>query len=140
MDNYVSELLAGIKSSYVKYSFNVHYNLDITDKQIPIGLAIPLGLILNELITNAYKYAFTDSLEKEKKIDIRFHELENTTTYRLVVKDNGKGLPANFDVDKLSSFGLQLVYGLTEQLLGEIVITRDKGTTFTLLLKEPQEA
>ena len=139
VQNYINELVHEIKSSYIKDNIAINFNLDITDKQIPLGLAVPLGLILNELITNAYKYAFIDTLDKKKKISIHFHQLENTTKYRLIVKDNGKGLPEDFDVYKLTSFGLQLVYGLTEQLHGEVKITQDKGTTFTILLEEPGE-
>ena len=139
VNSYVMELIAQIKSSFTQHSYTIVFDVDIAPKEIPMGLAVPLGLILNELITNAYKYAFTDSLDKEKKITIRFHQPENTTMYRLVVKDNGKGLPDDFIVDNLLSFGLQLVYGLTEQLQGNVTITQDKGTTFTILLNEPQE-
>ena len=139
VNSYIEELIAQIKSSFTRHSNAIVFDVDIAPKKISMGLAVPLGLILNELITNTYKYAFTDDLEEEKIINIRFHQLKNTNTYHLIVKDNGKGLPKDFDIDNLSSFGLQLVYGLTQQLYGEVTITQDKGTTFTILLKEPSE-
>ena len=137
VNSYLDELIEQIKCSFTQNSSAIFYNLDIQGKDIQIGLAIPLGLILNELITNACKYAFTDRLEKENKIEIRFHQIQNTTKYRLIVKDNGKGLPKDFNVDNLTSFGLQLVYGLTKQLHGEVTITQNKGTTFNIVLEEP---
>ncbi|WP_396638536.1 histidine kinase dimerization/phosphoacceptor domain -containing protein [Maribacter sp. R77961] len=140
VNSYVEELIAQIKNSFTQHSNAIFFDVDIAPKEIPMGLAVPLGLILNELIINAYKYAFIDKHGKEKKIGIRFHQLENTSRYSLIVKDNGKGLPANLDLNNLSSFGLQLVFGLTEQLHGEVKITQDKGTTFTIILEEPQEA
>ena len=139
VDSYVNELVEQIKSSYKTDNITINFNLNITNKQIPIGLAVPLGLMLNELITNAYKYAFTDCPEKENNISISFHQIKDTTKYSLIVKDNGKGLPKDFDIDNLSSFGLQLVYGLVAQLLGEANIIQNNGTTFTIVLKEPQE-
>ena len=135
VDSYVNELVAEIKSSYVKDTLNINFNLDITEKQIPIGLAVPLGLILNELITNAHKYAFTDCPKKENNISISFHQIQDTTKYRLIVKDNGKGLPKDFDIDNPSYFGLQLVHGLTGQLHGEVAITQNEGTAFNILLE-----
>jgi len=136
---YIDDLIKNIKSSFLDNNKSIIFDLDIETKEIQMSLAVPLGLILNELITNACKYAFTDSLEKEKKISISLHQLENITKYRLIIKDNGKGLPNNLDVENLSSFGLQLVYGLTEQLHGEVKITRDNGTCFTITLEDPKE-
>jgi len=134
---YVDELVAQIKSSFDDTYKAVVFKLDVPHKEIMTGLAVPLGLILNELITNCYKYAFLNHDNQEKKISISFHQLENTAKYKLTVQDNGKGLPANFNVDTLPSFGLQLVYGLTSQLDGEVKITQNKGTIFTILLEEP---
>jgi len=133
INTYIDELIAQIKSSFNTAHKPIVFQLDIAPNEIPMGLAVPLGLILNELITNAYKYAFTEQAKKENIIKISFHQLENTTKYRLIVKDNGKGLPDDFNVDELSSFGLQLVYGLTAQLHGEVITTQDNGATFTIL-------
>jgi len=140
INTYIDELIAQIKSSFNTAHKPIVFQLDIAPNEIPMGLAVPLGLILNELITNAYKYAFTEQAKKENIIKISFHQLENTTKYRLIVKDNGKGLPDDFNVDELSSFGLQLVYGLTAQLHGEVITTQDNGATFTILLQAPKKA
>ena len=138
--SYVNELVAEIESSYLEDNSKFSFNLDIPEEQIPIGLAVPLGLILNELITNSFKYAFLDNDTKEKIISIQFKKLKNKTTYSLIVKDNGKGIPENFDLENLSTFGLQLVYGLTEQLHGEVNIVQDEGTTFNIVLEAPIDA
>jgi len=137
VQTYIHELITEIKSSYKNIA--VDFNIDVPAKKIMTGLAVPLGLIVNELITNSYKYAFTNHQEKKNIISISFHQIEETTTYRLIVKDNGKGLPNNLDVKNLASFGLQLVYGLTEQLHGKVAITQNEGTMFNIVLEEPKE-
>jgi len=105
---YIQELIEEIKSSFTKEGNTVKFELDIEDTKIQLDFAI----------------------------NISFHQLKDTTKYRLIFKDNGKGLPADFDVDNSSSFGLQLVYGLVEQLHGEISITGQKGTCFTIIFKK----
>lgn len=133
---YIRELIAEIKSSFTNTDDNINFDLDIEEVKIKLGLAVPLGLILNELITNCYKYAFSDNNNQENKISIHFYQLKNSTRYSLIVKDNGKGLPADFDIKNLSSFGLQLVYELVEQLKGEINIIKDKGTSVKITFKK----
>lgn len=135
---YIHELIAEIKSSYNNTDSNINFDLEIEETKIQIGLAVPLGLILNELVTNCYKYAFLDNKNQENKISIRFYQLENSSRYSLIVKDNGKGLPTNFNVDNLLSFGLQLVYELIEQLDGEVKVTQDNGTMFTIMLEDSE--
>lgn len=139
VSSYIKELIKNIEKSFEKDNANVKINLDIDTQEIQMRLAVPLGLIINELITNAYKYAFINNTEKENIISLRFHELEHTDAYRLIVKDNGKGLPDDFDTDRLSSFGLKLVLGLTEQLKGKLKITQDKGTTFTIVIENTSD-
>jgi len=139
LNTYIRELIDQIKDSFADRNQTILFDLDIEAKEIKMSFAVPLGLILNELITNAYKYAFTDLEEKENIINISFHQLKDTTKYRLIFKDNGKGLPEDFDIDSPSSFGLQLVYGLVEQLHGEISITRQKGTCFTITFTKVEQ-
>jgi len=135
--SYTKELTNNIKKSFGNRNSGIQLQLNIDPKQIKMGLAVPLGLIINELITNCYKYAFTDTEAIDNKVSISFKQIEDTHQFRLIIKDNGQGLPENFDIDKLPSFGMQLVQGLVQQLQGEIQIIQDKGTTFDILLEEP---
>ena len=89
------------------------------------------------LITNCYKYAFSDKNALNNTIKIVFIQVDDTSRYSLIIKDNGKGLPQDFDLDNLASFGMQLVQGLVEQLQGEIQINQQQGTTFTMYIEEP---
>lgn len=135
--SYIKELIDHIQKSFEKDNTKIQFDLDIDPNQIQIGLAVPLGLILNELITNCYKYAFSDKDAINNTIKIVFSQMDDSSQYRLIIKDNGKGLPQDFDLNNLSSFGMQLVQGLVEQLQGEIQINQQQGTTFTMHIKEP---
>lgn len=138
--SYIVELTEHIQSSFGKNgqsSTKVQINLDVDANHIQIGLAIPLGLILNELLTNCYKYAFAGVERRVNTIDIKFQQIENSSKYYLSVKDNGIGLPFNFDISNLTSYGIQLVQGLVNQLNGEIEITGDEGTHYNIVLEEP---
>lgn len=136
---YILELTDHIQGSLGKnvQSTKVQINLDVDAKNIQIGLAIPLGLILNELLTNCYKYAFEGIERKLNTIDIKFKQIENSSKFYLSVKDNGIGLPSDFDIDNLTSYGIQLVHGLVEQLNGKIKITTEAGTHYSIILREP---
>lgn len=101
--------------------------------KVDIDTAIPLGLILNELITNAYKYAFNDIAEGKIIIDLK---LDETHHYHLRVADSGKGLPEGFSATKLNSLGLKLVHMLTEQLNGSLTISNDPGANFYIRFKK----
>ena len=96
---------------------------------LPIDTAIPCGIIINELVTNALKHAFPDGRRGEIRIDLHPAERE----YRLVVSDNGTGIPADLDFRKTESLGLQLVTTLTDQLDGTVELERDGGTRFTIV-------
>jgi two-component sensor histidine kinase len=99
----------------------------ITMEQIRIDLnrAIPLGLILNELITNALKHAFPK--KTMGKITISIKKLKDKP-YEVIVQDNGVGLPADLNFKKTDTLGLKLINILTEQLDGTVSIKRLPGT------------
>jgi len=140
VDSYLGELINSIKDSIEKSDQKVDFQLDVDASEIKIGLAVPLGLILNELITNCYKYAFIDSKKETNKITIRFKLMENSQQFQLVFKDNGVGLPKDFCAENSPSFGMQLVQGLVEQLNGKIEMVTDEGTNFEIYLEEPVAA
>jgi two-component system, chemotaxis family, CheB/CheR fusion protein len=120
--NSVSSLLQGDKSIEIEY--------DTNDFRLPMNQAIPSALILSEVITNIFKHAFPNS--DSGKISVFAEQSEEGV--RIRVRDNGVGLPANYDVAKADSLGMQLVRTLTDQLLGEYVYqsSTDGGTEFEL--------
>jgi two-component sensor histidine kinase len=114
--------------SYLSDSFDtgerIRFELNIEPLKMDVSQAVPLGLILNESITNALKYAFPDS--RSGMISI---SLSNTSEnyYLLSVSDNGIGIPVNFK--KTGSLGMSLMKGLSEDLDGNLSIENNNGTT-----------
>jgi two-component sensor histidine kinase len=127
--DYIGSLVDSLLYSFGITSNQVKLNKDIKGILLGIDRAIPCGLIINEILSNALKYAFPRG--QQGKIDISFtHDLEE---YKLVVSDNGIGLPDGFDINKSKTLGLQLVGGLTiNQLQGRISLRNDKGTSITV--------
>jgi two-component sensor histidine kinase len=103
----------------------------IEDANLGVETAVPLGLVANELISNAYKHAFPDGRRGEVLLQFR---LLDERRAELVVADDGVGLPAGFDPGQLRSLGMRLVTSLTEQLGGELShgANGDAGTRFAL--------
>jgi PAS domain S-box-containing protein len=93
-----------------------------------IEKAIPCSLIINELISNSFKYAFPDGMKGEIRIDLTSGCGGVTLTYA----DNGIGLPENMDFSRTGTLGLQLIMALSKQLQGQITVERDKGTRYIL--------
>lgn len=127
--SYLEILSKNIKKLQKSESIDIKIALEVDDSVVGIDMAIPLGLILNELITNCYKYAFKG--RSEGNILIRFSQKQKGLV--LSVQDNGVGLPSDFDLKKSRSLGMNLVYGLVRQIKGKLeYVTNDKGTTFTI--------
>lgn len=114
-----------IDPSLIKLEINVDNILQ------DINISIPLGLIVNELITNSLKHAFPD--KKTRKINIDFHSVDEY--YEFTVIDNGIGFPEDINFHNTDSLGLQLLVSLTEQIDGDITLNSDNGTSFKLTFK-----
>lgn len=128
-DEYIHELVSEITTSYPSISNAINVNTDINNVILNVNSAIPCGLILNELLTNAYKHAFKDKTEGE--ISISF--LHQNGQYVMTVKDNGCGLP--LDYNKKQSLGITVIEALTEQLDGKSKFSDNQGTHFELIFK-----
>jgi len=127
---YARALSQDLFQSYSIDSGKIDLIIQADDGQVDINKAIPCGLILNELISNALKHAFPGDGPGEIKIII--HETENVEI-EIVVCDNGLGLPDDIDIHQARSVGLYLVNGLVKnQLDGQINVTRDAGTEFRI--------
>jgi two-component sensor histidine kinase len=127
--SYLEMLVKNIEKSQKSELQDIQLTLDVDDSVVDIDRAIPLGLILNELITNCYKYAFKD--REKGDITVRFRQ--NAAEFVLGVQDNGVGLPTHFDIQKTRSLGLNLVRGLVRQLGGKLDFASNaEGVTFTI--------
>ena len=114
----------------------VKVEMDIGEVELNIEKAIPCGLMLNELISNALKHAFSEPVDgREWKLRIDLHVCEGKPdTFEVIVADNGLGLPEGIDVDKPDSMGLRVIRTLCEQLKGRLEIaSSEAGTTFKLI-------
>ncbi len=100
-----------------------------------VDTAIPLGLIVNEIVTNTYKYAFKDKNDEVNKISIEI-EKQKDATYKLIIEDNGIGIPEDFNIETSKSIGLKLVKRLIKQLHGTFQLIRKPGTRFVLTFKD----
>ncbi|MGC9502379.1 MAG: PAS domain S-box protein [Baaleninema sp.] len=106
---------------------NIETKIEVDPVRLDLGIAIPCGLIANELVTNAFKYAFPGNLSGT--IAIRVKELPHRKIY-LEISDNGIGIPQEVNWQNTSSLGLRLVSLLAEQLEAEVEMNRDSGTAF----------
>jgi two-component sensor histidine kinase len=106
--------------------------LEIGKYELGIETAIPLGLIINELVSNSLKHAFKENITGELKIILE----KDNDIYTLTVKDDGIGLPADFDFENASSLGMLLVNSLVNQLEGEIMVDNNRGTIIRINFKE----
>lgn len=133
---YLRLLADNIAASYGEGSRAVRCMVTCDSPELDIDTAIPLGLISNELIVNAYKYAFNGRDKGE--ILVSLYALNNRMLFS--VSDNGNGLPPEFSFDQVQSLGLRLVNLLTRQMRGEITLSSDKGTrieiTFPIVQKK----
>ncbi len=98
-----------------------------------IDTAVPLGLILNELISNAYKYAFDGKSAGELNVSV---EPLGDGKHQLTVSDSGAGLPSEFDFQKAKSLGLKLVRRLAKQLYGSVTYSHEEGAKFVVIFTD----
>jgi PAS domain S-box-containing protein len=129
--DYIQSLVYNLFYSYNANNTDIKPVYNVEDLNLNIDTAVPCGLIISELVSNSLKYAFPTKKSGEILISLKFKDGK----YQLIVRDNGVGMP-EFDVDKLDSLGLLLVFNLTEQLEGDITINREHGTEFIITFEE----
>ncbi|HXO74778.1 MAG TPA: sensor histidine kinase, partial [Puia sp.] len=127
MAEYIGDLVGYLRDGYDGQR-RVIFNLEIAKIRLDVSKAVPLGLILNEAITNAFKYAFDAG--DDARISIRLMMAENLITLELT--DNGRGLAEGFSVSQNDSFGMILMKGMAEDLEGNFMIRSEEGTTITV--------
>ena len=128
MKSYIGEMVSQLRNAY-RLSQEIRIELDIEDAVIDINRAIPCGLILNELITNALKHAFPQ--ERKGQITVSFKP-SGDASYALTVSDDGVGMPPGLMHAESRTFGLNLIHLLTSQIGGEWSVDTDRGTAFRI--------
>ncbi len=132
-NEYIQSIAHFLHRNYATNHIHVRLVIESPEEiSLNIDTATPLGLILNERISNAFKHAFTD--EKDGLLQIRLER--NGKGYRLKVADNGPGLPEDFDLSDLETLGLQLVDTLAHQLKATLTINSEHGAAFQLAFEE----
>ena len=132
---YVDRLVRNLFHSYSIDPSRIHVKKEIQEIELGVDAAIPCGLILNELISNVFKYAFPEGSGDRGKMTVILKEDHGTV--QLQVLDNGVGMPMKFDIEKSESLGLQLVKMLAEQIHGHLELIVDHGTCFSVTFQYP---
>lgn len=130
--SYIDDLVRSLIDAYDTNKI-IHLETDIEDRPFRIDTIVPLGLILNEIISNSLKYAFGD--RSEGTLSVSLH-MTGPNRYRLEVADNGKGIPGEVDLQNASSLGMQLIVMLTSQLNGKVELRHAKGTRYLIDFEE----
>lgn len=122
---FIDDLIEKIKFTYSFENNPLDIQIDIENENLDVDMALPLGLILNELLTNSCKYAYPSVCKP--KMYIRINKKH------FYYADNGSGLPPNFDVEKSDSFGMHLIVTLAQQLRSKYRFYNDKGLVFEMI-------
>ncbi len=131
---YVRNLASNLFLSYDVDMQRIKLEVNVDEVSWDVGTAIPCGLIINELISNALKHAFPENRPGQIRIELR----KEQEKFLLIVADNGVGFPKDMDFHQSKSLGVQLVNMLTEQLNGTIDLHSDGKTEFRVLFSPPK--
>jgi two-component sensor histidine kinase len=130
--NYLEELTNAIQNTYRKNNLIIETHINAHGIELGLNTSIQLSLIVNEIMTNAFKHAFVG--KKTGCINVSF--IKDNEDYKLTIQDNGNGLPKDFDPTKLHSIGFDLIQGLTMQLEGTFDWKSENGVTITINFKD----
>lgn len=134
LEPYIDELVSYISETFSHEDTDIRFKKDIAPVSLTVKQAVPCGLLLNELITNAYKHAFPAHSEGTISITLT----QNDDMISLTVADNGVGLPEDFDYEKPSSLGITLIHTLVRQINGTLTIEKEPATKFLISFKMEQ--
>jgi two-component sensor histidine kinase/PAS domain-containing protein len=128
--DYIGDLSALILTSYANTDSRISVSMDVEDQYYLLDAAIPLGLIINELMTNSLKYAFPDG--RKGKISIAL-EKKGAETSLLRYSDDGVGVPDGFDFRDRGSLGMRLIFSIAEQqMLGSVKFGNEGGVSCSI--------
>jgi two-component sensor histidine kinase len=133
---YLKKLAENLFQTYSLSGKNLSLCTDLDENAFfNMDTAVPLGIIVNELVSNSLKHAFTEDLGGQIRIKLCREEINDETSkslFSLTVSDNGKGISENLKLGSLESLGLQLVSILVDQLDGKIELKRNQGAEFKI--------
>ncbi len=139
MPDYVKELVSYLRDSY-RPAQPVRFHLEVDPVEIDVTQAVPLGLILNEAITNAFKYAFPGGRAGTVSVSLLRLPGAGPAAYRLLIRDDGVGLPEGFAPARSRSLGMTLLHGFSRQLGGKLVIEGPPGLSISLTFADEKPA
>lgn len=128
-NEYIKELLVVLNNSYSVDSSLISYSLSIHNVFLPIDTAIPVAQLINEIVSNSLKHAFAKREGGTINVEIKSR---GSGKYRMIIGDNGGGIPENIGLRSSRSLGMQIIQGLTKQLNGKIEISRTSGTQYII--------
>jgi len=129
MYEYINSITNLLSYSFDKEFIDVTFEMDIEGlRKFELEKAMPCGLIVNEVLSNSFKYAFPNKLSGE--IKIVFNEISEG--YEMIISDNGIGISKDIDISNSNSLGLELIHSLVDQLDGSIEVLLEKGTTYRI--------
>lgn len=136
-DDYLNDLLGALAHTFKNEKTEVDITTDANGYLFDIDTAIPLGLIVNELVSNAFKYATVEN--KKLILIVKITKKESSGHYLLTVTDNGPGMPSEFSIEKTKSLGLRLVSSLSRQLGGNYRFENlEQGCVFFVEFKDTE--
>jgi len=135
VSGYLDNLITELFETYNISSENISLNLDIEEIALDIDTMVPLGLIINELISNCLKHAFPEN--KKGEIHVKLEEQNNQI--HLLVKDNGIGMQSN-KMDQSKSFGKKLIGAFSKKLHAEMTMINNNGTEVSMIIKKYKKA
>lgn len=127
---FINDLVDSLQNAYGYNKESINIRMQIDDELMNVDQAIPLSLIINELVTNAFKYAYEDNDNPELVVTLK----KEDNNLKLVVADNGKGVNISEWNDKEGSFGKELIQTFVQQLNGYLDVMVNKGSKFTLTI------
>jgi PAS domain S-box-containing protein len=127
-NDYLKKIADNLLQSYGIPRGKIRIEIHADKIVLPISKAIPISLIINEMLSNSLKYAFPGERTGVIVVDVQ----KAGDKYTLIVRDNGIGLPVEIDLEHIETLGLQLVNSLVAQILGTITLDRNGGTEFRI--------
>jgi two-component sensor histidine kinase len=128
LQRFVNDLCRQVESVFHKKE-KVAMNIEVPHLHLDIDTAVPLGLILNELLSNSFKYAFNNGAPGEINLEIH---TRTEGKYDLIYSDNGPGIPMDLDLRKVRTLGIQLINDLSRQIGGKVKYENKNGAAFTI--------
>lgn len=127
---YVGDIITSISKLYDRSGKKIKIHRDIDEFETSMKYSVNIALVLNELITNSYKHAFSDRTSGNIYVGIK----KKPDIIEIALSDDGTGIPGNIDPDTTNSIGLMLVKALVDQMNGDINLSSGNGTTFSITL------